>query len=258
MKGVRVTTFAPESESASERRRRGPAPGGHVAKAGLRASFRKARRRAVQPFIGSGGAALIRRLSRTWKLEFDGVEHMPVQPAEGGRLLALWHGRLMVGIEAHGQRGYQVLVSPSGDGELMHRLLREFGYGTLRGSSSRGGTRALREMLRELRDAKTVVVTPDGPRGPIHTMNMGLAWMARASGHPIVPIGFGVDRAWRLGSWDRCTIPKPFARVRICYGPPISVPRDADEAQLTAATEAVRDSLLELERDAAEVLGAEV
>ena len=256
--GARVTTSAPESEPEFARRRRGPAPGGHVAKQGLRASFRKARRRAVQPFIGSGGAALVRMLSRTWKLEFDGIEHMPVQPAEGGRLLAMWHGRLMVGVEPHGHRGYQVLVSPSGDGELMHRLLGQFGYGTLRGSSSQGATRALREMLRDLAQAKTVVVTPDGPRGPMHAMNMGLAWMARASGHPIVPIGYGVDRAWRLGSWDRCTIPKPFARVRICYGAPISVQRDADDAQLEAATEAVRGSLLELERGAAEVLGVEV
>jgi lysophospholipid acyltransferase (LPLAT)-like uncharacterized protein len=230
-------------------------PGGHVARPGLRASLRKARRRVAQPLIGSGGVALVRRLSRTWKLEFGGLENFPLHPEQGGRLVALWHGRLLVGVEAHSNRGYQVLVSPSGDGELMHKLLREFGYGTLRGSSSRGGTRALREMLRDLKAARTVVVTPDGPRGPMHSMNMGLAWMARASGHPIVPIGFGVDRAWRLKSWDRCTVPKPFARVRICYGEPIPVARDADEATLTAVTERVRESLLELERGAAEALG---
>jgi lysophospholipid acyltransferase (LPLAT)-like uncharacterized protein len=221
-------------------------------------SFREKRRALALPLIGSLGVWLVRALSTTWRISLDHPERFAPNGGESGRLVAMWHGRLLIGVDVHKRRGIAVLVSPSGDGELMHRLLPRFGYSTIRGSSNKQASRALREMLRELRAAKTIVITPDGPRGPRHGMNLGLSWMARATGFPIVTIGYAAERAWRLRSWDRFTIPKPFSRVRIHYGEPIHVDSRADETALAAATEQVRERLLTLEQEAHAQLGVPV
>ena len=93
-----------------------------------------------------------------------------------------------------------------------------------------------------------LVVTPDGPRGPRHTMNSGAAWLARATGAPILPVGVAVSRAWRLHSWDRFTIPKPFARLVVCYGDPVTVAADAADAALEEVAQQLRTTLLADER----------
>lgn len=221
-------------------------------------SVRERRRALVLPLIGTLGVLLVRLLSATWRIRLEHPERFPLEAGGGGRLVAMWHGRLLVGVVPHRGRGIAVLVSPSGDGELMHRLLPRFGYSTIRGSSNKQASRALREMLRELRAARTVVITPDGPRGPRHGMNLGLGWMSRATGYPIVTIGYAAERAWRLRSWDNFLIPKPFSRVRIHYGEPIRAEEDADEASLEAVTERVRERLLQLEREAHAALGVPV
>jgi len=115
-------------------------------------------------------------------------------------------------------------------------LLTRFGYGVIRGSSNRNPARAIREMVDRLRAGGRVVVTPDGPRGPRHSTNPGTAWMAKATGFPILPCGFATDRAWRLNSWDRFTIPKPRARVVMVYGEPLWVPAQADDEAIEVAT----------------------
>lgn len=161
--------------------------------------------------------------------------------------MALWHGRMLLGLAHHGSRDWFALVSHSQDGDLTQTLLERFGYRVIRGSSSRGGARALREMLTVLDDGAVLVITPDGPRGPRHSISQGLAWMARTTGYPIVPVGFACDRAWRMRSWDRFTIPKPWARVVMVYGEPIRVERSDDKAGLAAANDSVRDALLSAE-----------
>jgi hypothetical protein len=179
----------------------------------------------------------------------------PIEHESTGHFMALWHGRMLLGLPHHGQREWVVLVSPSGDGDISQRLLEGFRYRVIRGSSSRGGAQALREMLTELARGSVLVITPDGPRGPRHTMNPGLAWMARATGRPIVPLGFAADRAWRLGSWDRFTIPKPGARIAMVYGEPVRVARDATPADLERATRAVQEQMIAAEQRAARELG---
>jgi lysophospholipid acyltransferase (LPLAT)-like uncharacterized protein len=194
----------------------------------------------------------VRALSRSWRTEVHGVAPATDQ---GGVLIGLWHGSMLVGMYKYRGRGWNVLVSPSDDGDLSGGLLRSFGYGVIRGSASRGGARALREMLEHLGRGECVILTPDGPRGPRHSMNPGVAWMARATRHPIVPLGLACDRAWQLKSWDRFTLPKPFARVACVWGEPIRVPRDASPADLAQVTAQVRDSMLDLERQGFEHLG---
>jgi lysophospholipid acyltransferase (LPLAT)-like uncharacterized protein len=150
-----------------------------------------------------------------------------------------------------------VLVSHSHDGELIARMLARFGYRTIRGSSSKGGARAVREMLGEVQKDSVIVVTPDGPRGPRHAMNPGLAWLARETGFPVVPMGYACDKAWYLKSWDRFTIPKFGARHVLCYGAPVRVAKDAGDDELARATETIREELLAAERRGFAHLGRE-
>ena len=203
------------------------------------------------------GPVFVRVLSKTWKTEVLGTDLVAQTQGAGqagtgasksGCMVAAWHGRMLVGVEYGRASNWSVLVSPSADGEISERMLRAFGFRVVRGSSSRGGARALREMLGELRAGSVVVLTPDGPRGPRHAMNPGLAWMSRATGFPVIPIGMVANRAWHLSSWDAFTIPKPFARVTIVYGEPIQVSREGGEAELEAATELIRSRILDCER----------
>lgn len=223
----------------------------------LKKHLRIARRRLGAAILPRLGPPAVRQLARTWRVEVLGEEHLRGAAQASGHLLALWHGRMLVGIPHHAARGYTVLVSPSDDGGLVKVLLDRFGYEVVRGSTSQGGARALRELLTGLRRGGTVVITPDGPRGPRHGMNAGLAWMSSRTGYPIVPTGFACDRAWRLRSWDAFTIPRPGARVAIVYGPPLEVAPGADSGALEGATEEVRARLLAAEERAHAHLGVE-
>jgi len=204
------------------------------------------------------GGRLFRLSARTWKVEIHGEQNLERARGEGGGyFMALWHGRMLIGLPHYAGRGHQVLVSPSEDGDISERLLKSFGYRVIRGSSSRGGARALRAMLAALHEGDVLVITPDGPRGPMHSMNPGLAWMSRATGYGIVPCGFAAEKAWRASSWDRLTIPKPGSRVVFWYGEPIWVERGADETAQARATELIGERMLDAERRAAGALGLE-
>jgi lysophospholipid acyltransferase (LPLAT)-like uncharacterized protein len=224
-----------------------------------RRPWKRFRRRVGYVVVGWCGPTALARLASTWKVQLIGEEHVERARAQyGGHMMALWHGRMIVGLPHHAHRHWSVLVSQSGDGDISQRLLRGFGYSVIRGSSSSGGSRALREMLTVLRRGEVLIITPDGPRGPRHSVNPGLAWMARATGYPVVPLGFGVDRAWRMRSWDRFTIPKPGARITMVYGEPVHVPREASDADLARTTEELQKRLLEVERRGFEALGLPV
>ena len=197
------------------------------------------------------GPFALRRLCASWKKERLNSERWEaIGAGKQGVLLALWHGRMLCGMNDHSHRGYGVLVSHSRDGDIITRMLERFGYRMVRGSSRKGGSGAVRELVGELEQGSVIVITPDGPRGPRHELRPGLAWLARETGFPVLPMGFACDKAWRLKSWDRFTIPKFGARVVLSYGEPVRVARDANEAQLAEASRAIRASLI-----AAETLG---
>jgi lysophospholipid acyltransferase (LPLAT)-like uncharacterized protein len=113
-----------------------------------------------------------------------------------------------------------VLVSEHKDGEIITRILEQFGMFGVRGSSSRGGTRALLEAVQVVKGGTNMAFTPDGPRGPRHSFAPGALILAHRAGVPIVTITAQVDRAWRFGSWDGFELPKPFARITVLYGDP--------------------------------------
>lgn len=162
------------------------------------------------------------------------------------KVLMLWHGTLLAAmpLPGHRRRGFQVLVSPSADGALVVTSLLRFGYQVIRGSSSRGGAQALRALATALRDGDSIVLTPDGPRGPIHTVNSGVGWLARASGAAVITVAVHADRAWRLRSWDRFLIPKPFARVTLTYGAPAQLQKGANAEAIEAFGQQLGQQLL--------------
>lgn len=199
---------------------------------------------------------LVRQLSRSWKLEVHGDEHLHAGYEAGGLVITLWHGRMMLPISSHAHAGFHVLVSSSDDGSLVLPILSSFGIGVVRGSTNKEPSRAARELLDRLNGGGRIALTPDGPRGPRHSMNLGAAWMAKLSGFPIVPLGLACDRAWHLKSWDRFTIPKFGARVALIYGEPIRVAAGAKDDELHRVSDALRQSMLRAEEEGFRRVGA--
>jgi lysophospholipid acyltransferase (LPLAT)-like uncharacterized protein len=182
--------------------------------------------------------AIVRALRGTWRVRTTGEEHFrTLRGAGAGFIFSLWHGQLLPLLAHHHDQGVRVLISEHRDGEIIARIAEALGFRTVRGSTTRGGTRALLAMCDALVRGEEIAVTPDGPRGPAHVFAPGALVAAQRAGVPIVPVGVHVSSAWRLHSWDRFMIPTPGARVTIAYAAPMYV--DAASAR-DAAAEAPR------------------
>lgn len=163
-------------------------------------------------------------LSRTWRIRVVNGEYVRELRRTGRPFIfALWHGQLLPLLWHHRREGVLILISEHRDGELVAQAAQSLGYGLIRGSSTRGGERALISLVRELQSGHEVAITPDGPRGPAKTFAPGALVAAQRSDSFILPVAASADRAWRLRSWDRFIIPKPFARVTVAYGAPTKV-----------------------------------
>lgn len=197
---------------------------------------------------------LIAALCWTYRWRVEGAEHYANVTASGQQpILALWHGRILPGLHYFRKRGVVVITSQNFDGEWIARILHKFGFGTARGSTSRGGARALVQLRRELAAGKPAAFTVDGPRGPARVVQRGVSFLAGATGHPIVPYHIESSRHWTLGSWDRTQIPKPFSTVALVIGPPIKV-EGTDDAKVQLALAQVREALQSLEQRAIELV----
>ena len=151
-------------------------------------------------------------------------------------IYTVWHGRILLLPWLYGRR-YRIhaLTSRSRDGEILSRFVQGFGIRVVRGSSSRGGARALRSLARVIRDVgENVLIVPDGPRGPRHVAQNGAVMLARMTGAPMVPLALGAAPCRVLRSWDAFVVPHLFARAAVVFGEPIAVPRDGDRAVLEA------------------------
>jgi lysophospholipid acyltransferase (LPLAT)-like uncharacterized protein len=167
---------------------------------------------------------------------------------------AFWHGRILPGTIWFKGRGIVVITSENFDGEWIARIIQKFGYGTARGSSSRGARRALLQLLRDIRD-KPVAFTLDGPRGPARVAQPGAVWLSKATGQPVIPFHLESDRHWTLRSWDRTQIPKPGARVALVFAPPFVVPKEASDEELAGWNRRLEEALAECEKRCLDVLG---
>ena len=181
---------------------------------------------------GLGGAALD-ALMGTCRYEREGVENYD-QFWRAGKpvIFTLWHGRLLPCTHYHRHNGVVTLVSHHRDGEYITRVVRRWGFTAVRGSTTRGGLEALRELILHVRAGRSLAITPDGPRGPREKMKPGPVLIAQRTGAPIIPVVSGASRGWCFGGWDRFLIPRPFARLRISYGEPVFVPRRASEEEI--------------------------
>jgi len=185
--------------------------------------------------IAAIATPLLRLLISTWRYRIEGGEALAALTAEGRHgIFAFWHGRILQGIACFRDRGIVVITSENFDGEWIARIIRRFGFGTARGSSSRGGRRALLQLVRDARTHSTAF-TVDGPRGPARQAQPGAVWLSKATGHPVVPFHAEASSAWTMASWDRTQIPKPFATIALVIAPPFQVPADVDEAGLEQA-----------------------
>ena len=216
-------------------------------------------RRVKAATIAVAGTPLIAGLSRTYRWHEVGTEHLDRIHREGRQpIYALWHGRIMSGIGYLRDRGIVVITSENFDGEWIARIIRRFGFGTARGSSSRGGVRALVQLRRDMRAGKPVAFTVDGPRGPREVAQPGAVWLAGATGNPILPFHIESSSHWTAGSWDRHQIPKPFSHVAVAMGPPIDVSAGADETAIEAGRRALEAALGTLKRQARALLARDV
>lgn len=159
-----------------------------------------------------------------------------------------WHRNLLIMTIQRMWSGAGVLISSSKDGELIAGPISELGYIPIRGSSTRQGSQALKEMIRRSREI-SLAITPDGPKGPAFTIHPGIFQIALLGKLPIIPIVAHADREWVFNSWDRFRVPKPFARITVVYSDPIYL-KDKDqipqiEAQIRAFMESTEKSILE-------------
>jgi lysophospholipid acyltransferase (LPLAT)-like uncharacterized protein len=192
--------------------------------------------------IAGLGYPVVAALGRTLRWRVSGLQHLDSIRAAGHQpVMAFWHGRILPATYYFRRRGIVVITSDNFDGEWIARIIERFGYGTARGSTSRGGRRAMLQLVRDMHAGRAAGFTLDGPRGPARVAQPGAVWLAMATGNPLLPFHLEASSAWTARSWDRTQVPKPFSTVGLAVGEPLYVERGASDE----AREAVR---LELER----------
>lgn len=183
----------------------------------------KWQRRVLKVLVPPLGAILIRAIYATCKKEFYLPKNLPKEPF----IVAFWHGELLMQPflyhKIRSSHKIAVMISEHFDGELIARTIERFGFESIRGSSKKGGARALIGALKKLKEGYDIAITPDGPRGPRYSVAGGIVALSQKSGTKIVPFSYRADKYWQLNSWDRFVIPKPFSKLTFYVGEPFSV-----------------------------------
>jgi lysophospholipid acyltransferase (LPLAT)-like uncharacterized protein len=168
------------------------------------------------------GFRLLQIWARTLRYEIDDRAGVIGKPVNENYIGALWHNRLLIFPfvlrRFFSNRGGAALISASRDGELLANAIKRFDFDVVRGSSSRLGARAILQLTDVLASGRDVVITPDGPRGPAYELGPGIIFLAQKSGAPVVPVNMEYSSYWRLKSWDRFILPRPFSKVRVIIG----------------------------------------
>jgi lysophospholipid acyltransferase (LPLAT)-like uncharacterized protein len=205
--------------------------------------------------IASIGYPTIAALGSTLRWRTAGLEHYDAIVKSGRQpIMAFWHGRILPATYYFRRRGIVVITSENFDGEWIAGIIERFGYGTARGSTSRGGRKALLQLTRDMAAGRPAGFTLDGPRGPARIAQPGAVWLAKATGNPVLPFHLEAGRHWTMKSWDRTQIPKPFATVSIAMGEPIEVPPEADNTAIETSRRKLETDLTALEARALALL----
>jgi lysophospholipid acyltransferase (LPLAT)-like uncharacterized protein len=190
-----------------------------------------------EAFLAGLGAAILKTLFLTLRLRIEDRSGLLEGRLAGPVILCFWHNRILGITFAYnviypgGRRGVTVLTSPSKDGEILARLVGAFRMGAVRGSSSRRGFQAQRELVRLVREGRDIAITPDGPRGPKYALGPGVVQLAQSTGAPVLPLHATFSRGVRMKTWDGFIIPLPFSAVSVTIGAPVHFPETpTDEA----------------------------
>lgn len=190
------------------------------------------------------GMGMVGALFATTRVQRGGQEHyLRFRREKRPVIFVFWHGQLLPLVHYHRGEGIVVLVSEHADGEYITRVIERHGFGTARGSSTRGGIKGLKSLIRAARDGRDLALTPDGPQGPARVFKPGALAVAQTTGLPIIPVAVGSSGGWRFNSWDGFLVPRPLARIRIEYGEPVEVYRSADRTALERQAEALGHQL---------------
>ncbi len=198
--------------------------------------------RVVPPLV----ALLLKLLMRSCRIiRIEGMDatREALSRTAGGAVYASWHQRMSYLFHILGSQHVTVMISRSRDGEYTAAMARWLGFQPVRGSSTRGGVRALKEIIRRMRQGEIGGMLADGPQGPPRVAKLGSLVMARSAGVPVIPVLWGADRCWQFNSWDRYLVPKPFARVVLLYEEPVWVPPDADGDTIESCRRLFEDRL---------------
>lgn len=218
--------------------------------------WRSSRSKRVQAAaIAALGYPIINALGHTLRWRVEGFEHFTRCFDNGRRpVMGFWHGRILPATWYFRRRGIVVITSENFDGEWIAGIIERFGYGTARGSTSRGAKKAMLQLVRDMKRGRPAGFTLDGPRGPANVAQPGAVWLARATGNPLLPFHLEASSHWTMRSWDRTQIPKPFSSVALVVGEPIEVPRDLPDDQLDQVRVQLEERLRAAEARALELL----
>ena len=194
---------------------------------------------------------LLTLTNRTINLKVVGRDNIKDIKEDDPLLYTFWHGFMWVPVYLFRNRDYIVLSSLSQDGEYMTRVLQRLGWQVIRGSSSRGGSRAVLKLYKQLLKGATTVLTPDGPTGPIYKVKPGIIYLQEKSGGYIVPLGIAIDRKIKASSWDRLEIPLPWTKAVLKVGKPVKL---AEDKSIEERCELLEEKINLTHREAEEIL----
>lgn len=196
------------------------------------------------------GFGLLQIWARTLRFRVDDRAGVVGRPRDKPCIGALWHNRLLflpfVLRRYLPYRDGAALISASRDGGFLADLVQRFGFDVVRGSSSRKGASAILQLGEILASGRDVVVTPDGPRGPCYELGSGIVFLAQKSGCAVVPINMEYSSCWRLRSWDRFFLPRPFSTVRVKFGPPHVVEPSVTDDEFEGERLRLQNSMMSL------------
>ena len=181
--------------------------------------------------VGILGSWLIRLLGLTIRID-DEPKGFNEKAKKIQAVYAFWHCMMLIPAYVGRKSKIQVLISQHSDGEYIAQVINRLGFGVVRGSTTRGGIRALKALVDKIREGCPVAITPDGPRGPRFVVQTGVIYLGKKTQLPVIPVVVGLSSYWELPSWDRFRIPKPFSRALMLYGDPIHIPPNISEEEM--------------------------
>jgi len=209
--------------------------------------------------VGILGSIIIRLLFRTMSIKEIPNGYLRNLDRQGKHAIyAFWHAHMLLTAYVGRNLNIKVLISQHRDGEYIAQIVQRMGYGVARGSTTRGGARALLNMIKKIKEESiSLAITPDGPKGPRFVAQSGAILLGQKTQYPIIPIMIYLTKYWELSSWDRFCIPKPFSKARMFYGDPIMVPPKLEKTEVEEYRVSLEKALIKLGNEAESIVKEE-